>query len=126
MYRAAYFRSNTFYDNIERCELIQKLYFEIYHLVNMLHEIPPKYKHQEEFLIKKPMDASSYHDAQKSMYDANDRRKKEAKDLKKLLKKRREMIQKGLAVYVEKPKGVKRVPYNLHWPLDYGWDIDWW
>lgn len=115
MHRIVDYKTNTVYDNLERTEQIQKLYFEIYHLVNMIHEIPQE-KLSSSSLTKFVL-------SQAEIDDLEDRRQRERK---RELKKRRELLLKGLLATVTPRPGAKRVPYNKHWPLDYGWEINWW
>lgn len=42
------FKNKYMYDHLDSIEMMQKLYFEIYHLVAMMHEIPKKYAGEEE------------------------------------------------------------------------------
>ncbi|XP_026748109.1 uncharacterized protein LOC113509043 isoform X2 [Trichoplusia ni] len=120
------FHSDNFFNTLKRTELIQVLYFEIYHLVRMMHEIPVKYDAEEEFTKKekkKPTKQELY-DTKKSIEEMQKRREREKRKRRKLNAKLREAFDRGMAL---SKYGKKRDPYNKWWPVDYGWEIDhWW
>ncbi|XP_069364619.1 uncharacterized protein [Maniola hyperantus] len=111
------FKMDSLFETIKHTELIQKLFFEIFHLVNMFHEISKKYSHapSEEDQIKKILERQK---------EIDSIRKIEKKKRMKQLKKDREMFKKQGKVMDKKD----RKPGNRWWPIDYGWEVDyqWW
>ncbi|CAG9790603.1 unnamed protein product [Diatraea saccharalis] len=145
------YHTDTVFDTLKRVELVQKLYFEIYHLVNMVHEINRKYKYVPESKLKLigkkekvakgvvTKEPGQFGDQQNyvnpdmpvlsleglSYLDQKEVMKQNEKRKKKE-KKKRESFMSKLAVIKEQAnnrKPIKKI-YNKFWPKDYGWEID--
>ncbi|CAH0730921.1 unnamed protein product, partial [Brenthis ino] len=120
------FPSDVVFDVIKTTELVQKLFLEIYHLVNTVNEIPRKYSHMEEFHVQNPsVSRDELKNSQKNFERLQRERQRQRKKKQKEMKKQRELFLKGQGNRVpQKPKK----PPNKWWPIDYGWEIDyqWW
>ncbi|KAJ8704976.1 hypothetical protein PYW08_012296 [Mythimna loreyi] len=130
-------------DTVRTVEHMQKLYFELYHLVRMMHETPRKWRNETEFrnieMVAGPellttikteeeiqleslgeMGLKELLSTQRNLAENQRRREKEKKRQRKKFEKLRQAYMLGL-VNDMKMKGKS---YNKHWPLDYGWEID--
>nr|XP_049695894.1 uncharacterized protein LOC126054364 [Helicoverpa armigera] len=120
------YKSYSVIDTFKRVEFVQKLYFELYHLVRIMHEVPLKWLYTEEFMDKgAKKDAADGGDelenAELNMKRMEEMRAKARKKRKKMYAYEREMYLKGLSKsYTWK----KKRAYNKIWPVDYGWEID--
>lgn len=115
------YTSDVLFDAIKQTELIQKLFLEIYHLVNMVNEIPRKYSHMPEFTHHDTLDTSMIIEAQNKLEENQKRREKEKRKKLKEMKKERELYMKG---EIKEMKPIAKKPRNKWWPIDYGWEID--
>ncbi|XP_035457396.1 uncharacterized protein LOC118281059 [Spodoptera frugiperda] len=147
------FNSDTFFDSIKRVEWAQRLYFEIYHLVRMMHEVPKKWRHHPEFSITEQirpegMDTASisgvpikgeekeggpsakekaFLDGMKNTLDnMAKKREKNRKKKRKIYKQIREAFLANLTDKMDYSQIYKHMEkkYNTQWPIDYGWEID--
>ena len=109
------------FDIIKSTELIQKLFLEIYHLVNMFHEIARKYSHMPEFHIKSEQSTQDLENALKRILENQRNMERETKKKMKEWKKQWQLYMKGLTLMRPSPKPK---PKNRWWPIDYGWEID--
>ncbi|CAF4942538.1 unnamed protein product [Pieris macdunnoughi] len=111
----------------KRCEYVQKLFFEIFQLCNMVHEIEKKWS---ESLIRERKRITG---EDGEGIDGEERRKRieaaiansraaRLKEIKKRRKWRKQKDKFGLIANVQGNKD--RRPKNKWWPLDYGWEID--
>ncbi|XP_059055023.1 uncharacterized protein LOC131849053 [Achroia grisella] len=122
------FRSHGVFATIKRTELVEKLYFETYHLIEMMNEIPRKYQSKTEFVQLVPdktLDLKQIYKAQERLKMIEQQQELERKKRMKILKKIRDAMNKGGGDkgYYDDPSKFKKV-YNRLWPLDYGWEID--
>uniref|UniRef100_A0A2A4JME4 Uncharacterized protein n=1 Tax=Heliothis virescens TaxID=7102 RepID=A0A2A4JME4_HELVI len=116
----------TVMDTLDRCEKAQKLYFEIYHLVRMMHETPLKWRYLPEFRDtgRKPNASdglAELYAAQLQIQRMHERRERERRKRKKKYALLRNLYLKGLS---QDYSGKKKQRPNRHWPLDYGWEVD--
>ncbi|KAG6463140.1 hypothetical protein O3G_MSEX013692 [Manduca sexta] len=115
-------KADSVFATLKRTELIQKLYFEIFHLVNMAHEIPKKYSYMEEFremLTQVDLDELLRHE--QWIKDNERQRKLNMKFEKKRMQQMRELF---LKAKIKSYSPVQQKKYNKWWPIDYGWEID--
>ncbi|XP_022833498.1 uncharacterized protein LOC111361353 isoform X1 [Spodoptera litura] len=147
------YNSDTFYHTLKRVEWAQRLYFEIYHLVRMMHETPKKWQIEPEFFITEQIrpkgmesaalskvqikgeentDGPSQEDLErlKSFQNVLDvmakKREKNKKMKRKIYKQIRETFLTnvtGKMNYSDIYKHMQK-KYNVQWPIDYGWEID--
>ncbi|CAG4969713.1 unnamed protein product [Colias eurytheme] len=113
-------RHNSLFITIKRLEFVQKLFLEIYHLVNMMHEINRKYKNlllQESAIMGGETDLT---EVNRALEQIEYNRKLQAKKRKKQMQKMQRQKKYGyIEINFPSPKG-----NNKWWPLDYGWEID--
>ncbi|XP_046975981.1 uncharacterized protein LOC124542092 [Vanessa cardui] len=114
--------SDVLFETLVHTELVQKLFLEIYHLVNMVHEIAAKYKAS---YVKKSSDKHQYD--RSVVVEHNFRvqenarlRERDRKKRLKQLNKERKLYLKGLSLFG--PRTTKKP--SKWWPIDYGWEID--
>ncbi|XP_050360339.1 uncharacterized protein LOC126780115 [Nymphalis io] len=112
--------SDVVLETLKHTELIQSLFLEIYHLVQMLHEIMRKYKTFKEFSDKMQYDRTVIDEYNKKLKMNQLEREKERKRKIKEMKKRTKLFMKGI-INIAPPK---TKPKNKWWPIDYGWEID--
>ncbi|CAK1553235.1 unnamed protein product [Leptosia nina] len=114
---------------IKRCEYVQKLYFEIFHLCNMFHEIEKKWELQLKLEAKGPEDALEEGedldmDERLRRIELSIEKAKRARERerKRRLKERKNLEKMGNIAERFGKKDYR--PVNKWWPLDYGWEID--
>ncbi|XP_041983595.1 uncharacterized protein LOC121736461 isoform X1 [Aricia agestis] len=113
------FNSDTVIDTLRATELVQRLFFEIYHLVNIIHEIPKKYGRMPEFSGHGGYDPTKIAETEKRIARLErERRRRKRKWLKEMLN----MQALGQLAQIAHRKPVR--PGNKWWPIDYGWEID--
>ncbi|KAL4708893.1 hypothetical protein ACJJTC_001692 [Scirpophaga incertulas] len=109
-------KSYSLFDHIKRTELNQNLYFEVYHLVNMAHEILRKYQQSSKLHQDIQPDFENPIIYKKQVAE-NEREKNRIK-MDKIAKKKNSKVMDRFK------KEKKKKVYNNWWPNDYGWEID--
>ncbi|KAJ8706499.1 hypothetical protein PYW07_012577 [Mythimna separata] len=130
-------------DTLKTVEYVQKLYFELYHLVRMMHETPRKWANDTEFsniekvagyeqlsVVKTEeelkmaelgeMGLKELLSTMRNIADTQRRREKEKKRQRKKFEKLRQAYMLGLVNDMK----MKSKVYNNKWPRDYGWEIE--
>ncbi|CAH4033192.1 unnamed protein product [Pieris brassicae] len=110
----------------KRCEYVQKLFFEIFHLCNIVHEIEKKWAeslNREKRRITGEDDGMDGDEKRRIIEAAiASSRAARLREMKKRRKWRKQKDKFGLIANLIKKKD--RRPQNKWWPLDYGWEID--
>lgn len=105
-------------------EWVQKLFFEVFHMVNMIHEVPRKYVDQKEFTVEdkkqKKMGDAQYLEALERMEKYRREREKRKRDMMKFMQKSKNLSELGNMGFTRKPAK----PMNKWWPINYGWEIE--
>ncbi|XP_049884368.1 uncharacterized protein LOC126379595 [Pectinophora gossypiella] len=123
---------DIFFHTLYHLDTAQSMYFEIFHLVGMMHEIPRKWADDPQFADlrfyhdtgTKPEDTGETPEEQwdrwKNLLDIYKERKRQRKQEMKMWRKHRQLEE----IYKQYETSLsERKPKNDRWPMDYGFEM---